>query len=92
MVITRVKIEDFDRFWATFRSRGAEKRAQHGCRGAKVFRNQDAADEVMVLFDWDRDDFQAFLEDPEVPEIMREGGLKGPPEPTFVDPAGELAS
>ena len=33
MVLATAKIEDFDRFWNTFSTKGAEKRKQHGCKG-----------------------------------------------------------
>ena len=92
MVLTRVEIEDFDKFWATFSTRGAEKRKEHGSRGARVFRDAEDANRVYVLFDWDPADFERFMQDPEAPEIMASAGLKGRPERTFVEPAGELDS
>lgn len=90
MVLTRVKITDFDQFWSVFSTKGAAKRKEHNSRGATVLRSTESDDEVFVLFDWDEADFKAFLEDPEVPAIMQEGGLQGPPEPHFVEKAGEL--
>ena len=92
MIVTRVKIADFDRFWSIFSTRGAEKRAEHGSRGARVFKDADDPSRVIVLFDWDRAGFEGFLQDPEAPEIMQSAGLQGRPEPTFVEPAGELPS
>ena len=37
MVLATAKIGDFDRFWNTFSTKGAEKRKQHGCKGATSF-------------------------------------------------------
>ena len=37
MVLATAKIGDFDRFWNTFSTKGAEKRKQHGCRGRTSF-------------------------------------------------------
>ena len=37
MVLATAKIEDFDRFWNTFSTKGAEKRKQYGSGGAQVF-------------------------------------------------------
>ena len=34
MVLATAKIEDFDRFWNTFSTKGAAKRKEHGCKGA----------------------------------------------------------
>jgi len=39
MVLATAKIGDFDQFWNTFSTKGAEKRKQHGCKGAHVFRD-----------------------------------------------------
>jgi hypothetical protein len=89
-VITRVRVEDFHRYWQTFSGRGLEKRRAHGCRGARVFRVEGEPGEVRVLFDWDREGFEAFMADPEAPEIMAEAGLEGHPQPTFLEHAGDL--
>jgi hypothetical protein len=92
MIVTRVAIEDFDRFLGVFSTRGAEKRAQHGSRGARVFRVADDPNAVVVLFDWDRAGFEGFLQDPEVPDIMAAAGLREPPIATYVEEAATVAS
>ena len=74
MVLSTVKIEDFDRFWNTFSTKGAEKRKQHGSKGSHVFRDPNEEDRVWVLFDWDAEGWQSFVSDPEVPPIMKEAG------------------
>ncbi len=79
MILRTTKIEDFDRFWTTFSTRGAEKRKEHGCKGANVFRDPDENDRVWVVFDWDEEGWQSFIADPEVPAIFQEGGLQGKP-------------
>ena len=43
MVLATAKIEDFDRFWNTFSTEGAEKRRQHGCRVRTSFAIQTRA-------------------------------------------------
>jgi hypothetical protein len=37
MVLATAKIGDFDRFWNTFSTKGAEKRKQHGSKGSTVW-------------------------------------------------------
>jgi hypothetical protein len=81
VILTTSKIEDFDRFWRTFSTKGAEKRKQHGSKGASVFRDPNDDRRVWVLFDWDEEGFRNFLSDPDVPAIFKEGGLKGRPQP-----------
>jgi quinol monooxygenase YgiN len=90
--IARVRIGDFDQFIEVFSTRGAAKRAEHGCRGARVFRSVDDPHAITTVFDWDRADAEAFMRDPEVPDIMRSGGLEAPPDFTFVEQVAELES
>ena len=77
MMLATTKVEDFDRFLKIFSTKGAEKRKQHGSRGATVFRDPTENDRVWVLFDWDEQGFKNFLADPEVPAIVQEAGHKG---------------
>jgi len=92
MILARVRIGDFDQFWSVFTTRGAEHRRKYGSTGAKVLRNQEERDEVVVLFDWSEEDYKRFLADPQAREIMASAGLKGPPEHTVVEPVGEIGS
>jgi hypothetical protein len=85
LILATVKIEDFDRFWNTFSTKGAEKRRQHGSKGSHVFRDPNQDDRLWVVFDWDEEGFDNFLSDPEVPAIFQEAGLQGRPQ------AAELA-
>ena len=77
MILSTVKVEDFDSFWKTFSTKGAEKRKQYGSKGSQVFRDPNEADRVWVVFDWDEDGYKKLLSDPEMPAIFQEAGLKG---------------
>ncbi len=92
MLLARVKIGDFDQFWSMFTTAGAEHRRTFGSTGARVLRNKEVQDEVLVLFDWTKEGFERFLADPRTREIMASAGLKGPPEITEVEHVGETAS
>ena len=81
MILVTSKIEDFDRFWNAFSTKGAEKRRQHGSKGSHVFRDPNDESRVWAVFDWDHEGFQNFLSDPDVPAIFQEGGVQGRPEP-----------
>ena len=87
MVLSTVTVEDFDRFWNTFSTKGAEKRKQHGSKGSHVFRDPNDDGRVWIVFDWDEDGYENLLSDPEVPAIFQEAGLQGRPE--MAQPAGE---
>jgi hypothetical protein len=51
MILSTAKVEDFDRWWNTFSTKGAEKRRQHGCKHSHVFRDPDDDHRVWVVFD-----------------------------------------
>ena len=80
MLLATTTVEDFDRFTKIFSTKGAEKRQQHGSKGAVVFRDPNQDDRVWVIFDWDLEGFKQFASDPEVPPIMQEAGHKGRPQ------------
>ena len=80
MILATAKVEDFDRFVSIFSTKGAEKRKQHGSKGATVYRDPNEEDRVWVLFDWDAEGWQDFVSDPDVPAIFQEAGLEGKPQ------------
>jgi quinol monooxygenase YgiN len=75
MVLATAKAEDFDRFWNTFSTKGAEKRREYGSRGANVFRDPNEEGRIWVVFDWDDAGWQSFISDPDVPAIFQEAGF-----------------
>ena len=85
MILATTQVEDFDRFLNIFSTTGAEKRRQHGSKGAVVFRDPTESDRVWVAFDWDAQGWQSFVSDPDVPPILKAAGHKGKPQ------AAELA-
>lgn len=79
MMLATTKVENFERFLQIFSTKGAEKRKQHGSKGAAVFRDPTEADRVWVIFDWDEEGFKNYVSDPEVPAILKEAGHVGKP-------------
>jgi hypothetical protein len=90
MVLATVRVEDFDRFWNTFSTKGAEKRRQHGSQGARVFRDPNDGGRVWVVFDLDEEGYNGLMSDPDMPAIFQEAGLEGRPQ--SAEPAGETSS
>lgn len=80
MILATTKFNDYDRFMEIFSTTGADKRRQHGCKGAQIFRDPNEADQIWVIFDWDEQGWKSFVSDPEVPAIMQEAGHKGKPQ------------
>ena len=79
MIVTIARVTDPDRFLEVFTTIGAEKRRQHGCRGARVHVDPDDAHRMWSVFDWDPEGYDEFLADPEVPAVARELMLQAPP-------------
>jgi hypothetical protein len=79
MLLATTQIENLDRFLDVFSTKGAEKRRQHGSKGAVVFRDPAEDDRVWVIFDWDKEGWKNFVSDPDVPPILQEAGHKGRP-------------
>ena len=90
MILTTAKVANFDQFLRTFSTKGAEKRKEHGSKGSRVFRDPDDPSRVWVAFDWETEDYEKFIADPEVPAIFQEAGLQGPP--VAAESAGEYDS
>ena len=80
MLLATTQIEDLDRFLSVFSGAGAEKRKEHGSKGATVFRDPAESDRVWVIFDWDAQGWQSFVSDPAVPPIMQQAGHKTKPQ------------
>jgi hypothetical protein len=80
MILSTVRVQDFDRFWEIFSTKGAEKRQQHGSRGSQVFRDPNDDSRLWVLFDWDEEGYKSLLSDPEMPAIFQEAGLESRPQ------------
>jgi hypothetical protein len=80
MVLATSKIEDFDRFWSAFSTKGYEKRKQHRSKGSHVFRDPNDDHRVWVVTDWDEEDFRNFVSDPDMAAIFQEGGIQGRPQ------------
>jgi quinol monooxygenase YgiN len=80
MLLATTTVEDVDRFLEVFSTKGAEKRKEHGSKGATVFRDPNQDDRVWVIFDWSPEGWQSFVSDPEVPPIIKEAGHKDVPQ------------
>jgi hypothetical protein len=84
MILVTTCVEDLERFVDVFSTAGADKRREHGSKGAVVFRDPNEQDRVWAIFDWDAAGWKSFVSDPDVPPIIKRAGHKGLPQ------AGEL--
>jgi hypothetical protein len=74
LFLATTKVEDFDRWWRVFSTTSLEKRKQHGSKASHSFRDPTEEGRARVLFDWDAEDWQNFISDPDVPAILQEAG------------------
>lgn len=79
MIVTIAKVVDPDRFTEVFRTIGAQKRREHGCRSARLYFDPEDPHRAWSVFDWDETDYAGFLADPEIPAIARALGIQAPP-------------
>ncbi|GAA1755363.1 hypothetical protein [Kocuria aegyptia] len=79
MILIIAEVADFDQFLKTFSTKGVKKREEHGCKGSWVFRDPDDPNRVWAVFDWQLEDYDKFLADPEIPAIAAELGVRGAP-------------
>ena len=90
-IMAHVQVEDVNRFWEMFNTRGAELRRKFGSIGAQVYKDTDRPGEVRILFRWEsRDAFNRFLNDGEVKETMRAAGTKGQPFFAYLEHLGNI--
>ena len=87
MILATGTVEDFDRFWNTFSTKGAEKRKQYGSNGSHVFRDPNDADRLWVLLDMDEESWNNLMSDADMPAIFQEAGMQGRPQKAEI--AGE---
>src|SRR5579859_4919521 len=80
MILATTTVENVDRFLEVFGTKGADKRALHGSKGATVFRDPAEGNRMWVLFEWDEEGWAKFVSDPEVPPILKEAGHLGKPQ------------
>ena len=80
MILATTTVEDLERFLEVFGTKGADKRAEHGSKGATVFRDPAEENRMWVLFEWNEEGWANFVSDPEVPPILKEAGHLGKPQ------------
>ena len=78
MLLATTQVEDFDRFLEIFTTKGADKRREHGSKGALVFRDPAEEDRVWALFDWDEEGWQSFVVRPRGAADHEGGRAQGP--------------
>ncbi len=80
MILATTTVENVERFLDVFSTKGADRRAEHGSKGATVFRDPAEENRMWVLFEWDEEGWAKFVSDPEVPPVLKEAGHLSKPQ------------
>ncbi|MBI2708813.1 MAG: cyclase [Actinobacteria bacterium] len=87
-VAVRHRVSDFDAWKIVYDEHGTN-RAQHGCTGDQVLRDESDPNEVLVLTHWPSlKNAHEFADDPSLREAMDRGGIVGAPRIEFYEQAG----
>ncbi len=90
MIVTIAKVADFDQFLKTFRRRALRRGSSTGPRAPTSSAIPDDPSRVWVFFDWQIEDYERFLSDPDIPAIARELAVREPP--VKADPVAQYDS
>ena len=83
-MVAVLKVEDYGKFEALFASR-ASARAAAGLE-VKAYRDMDDANRVVAIGTApSKEAFMGFMTSPEQQEAMKNGGVQGPPDLTFLE-------
>ena len=78
-VAVRHKVQDFDSWKVVYDEHGTVRK-EHGCTGDLILRDEQDANEVLVLTYWPAlANAHAFAGDPSLPEVMGRAGVVGAP-------------
>lgn len=73
-------VADYDK-WKPFFDQDAERRKQHGSKGALVLRDAQKPNDVTIVMEWDSvENAQKFGQTPELKEIMQKAGVISEPQ------------
>ncbi len=89
-LLERHKVEDYGRWREVFDADAANREAS-GCRGASIFRDADDPTVLVVLFEWDDlDRLRQRVGSAELREKMRDAGVRGDTEFSFLEQVGRV--
>jgi heme-degrading monooxygenase HmoA len=84
-IYIRHEVADYDA-WKPHFDDHASVREEHGAQGYHLFRGVENPDEVSIVFEWDGiESARQFFASSDVREAMREAGVVGDPEISYLD-------
>ena len=84
-IIVQHTVSDYDTWKSAFDEHASE-RADHGCRGHRVYRDADHPNDITVFMSWDsRERANEFMQGPSLREAMQKGGVTSEPKATWLE-------
>ena len=90
--LIRLKVQDYDAWRAVFEAK-EQLRVAGGSKGAHIFRGLYDPNQVIFTLTWeDADKARSFMASDEVRQAMKEAGVVGEPDVTFMEDAGRTSA
>lgn len=91
-MLVRHRVTDFASWKTAFDAHAATRKAA-GCQGATVYQEEDAPNEVTILFTWDSlAHAHGFAASADLKDTMQRAGVAGAPEIHFLREQGRSAT
>jgi heme-degrading monooxygenase HmoA len=83
-VIVRHKVQDYTKWYAMYTGH-ASTRKTGGSKGARLFRNADNPNELVILFEWENlEKARQFVQSEDLRKIMEKAGVVDKPDSYFL--------
>jgi heme-degrading monooxygenase HmoA len=89
--LVRLKVEDYARWKLVFDQQGSPRKAG-GSQGARIFRNTDDADELIILFQWDDLEKLRQYAQSEGPQVRQHAGVADQPDVYFLQEVEQVSA
>jgi heme-degrading monooxygenase HmoA len=84
-MLVKHTVEDFAKWYPVYTEHAAMRKAA-GSKGARLFRNSNNPNEIVLLFEWDSlDNARTFSQSQELRETMHNAGVVGMPDMYFLE-------
>ena len=91
-ILIRHKVEDYAKWKPAFDEHGATRQAK-GSKGARLFRNADDPNEVLILFEWDNmERARQFIQSEDLRQTMQRAGVSDQPDLYYLDEVEQLSA
>lgn len=90
-LLVRHSVQDYATWKPIFDEDGTVRQAA-GSKGGRLFRNADAPNELIILFEMDDlEQARAFTQSEDLRNTMQRAGVTGPPDIVFLEEVEQLA-